>query len=664
MIKVRLNRFIEQYNLFSLKDSESFEKYVNFSILSNHQPDAFGADSDFLNKVCVGGGNDLGIDGIGIKLNGFLVSNIDEAKDIVNKFQKLVIEFIFIQSKFSNNFDSGEFIKFTSGIRDFLSETQRQPCNKSIKNFIDIKNYVMSDDVIIHWERNPTVRAYYVTLGKWQETPHFNAHSEQFKSDLSAGSAYSECNIHFIDAYAFKKICDNNENTFNTTIEVIDTMPLTEVDGVNNSCVVLCYASEFMKLLSTDEGVIRKSLFDDNVRDYQGNNSVNEEILRTIDEEPEKFALLNNGITIVCDEYIQSNRRITLKNPQIVNGCQTSHVLFFAQRDGKDINKSPLHIKVISTSNFEITNQIVRGTNRQNIVYDEAFEATKIFHKELEEFFIAIGVDYGKIYYERRSKQFSHNPKIKQTEKINIKILTQYCLAILLNKPHMAHRHEAKLIEEYSSKIFLKHHSKLPYYMASLLFSNAEKLFRQEKYKEKELHTYKPHILMVFRELCNGAIPSLHKEKQVDMYCKKILDIVSSAEQFEIMLDKSIGVFELATKHWINDLKKSSDGRKDIEEFTKILILFCSEEKNQRNCDDIQNIVEDPDLSYGEVVKRIRDRNGFNCGFISTHDGRVFFHANDNPHLDFSNIVGKSVSYKKEANEKSGRIYGMNVTLI
>lgn len=169
---------------------------------------------------------------------------------------------------------------------------------------------------------------------------------------------------------------------------------------------------------------------------------------------------------------------------------------------------------------------------------------------------------------------------------------------------------------------------------------------------------------MVFRELCNGAIPSLHKEKQVDMYCKKILDIVSSAEQFEIMLDKSIGVFELATKHWINDLKKSSDGRKDIEEFTKILILFCSEEKNQRNCDDIQNIVEDPDLSYGEVVKRIRDRNGFNCGFISTHDGRVFFHANDNPHLDFSNIVGKSVSYKKEANEKSGRIYGMNVTLI
>ncbi|MFQ1659131.1 hypothetical protein ACK39C_00005 [Aeromonas veronii] len=64
MIKVRLNRFIEQYNLFSLKDSESFEKYVNFSILSNHQPDAFGADSDFLNKVCVGGGNDLGIDGM------------------------------------------------------------------------------------------------------------------------------------------------------------------------------------------------------------------------------------------------------------------------------------------------------------------------------------------------------------------------------------------------------------------------------------------------------------------------------------------------------------------------------------------------------------------------------------------------------------------------
>ena len=55
-------------------------------------------------------------------------------------------------------------------------------------------------------------------------------------------------------------------------------MPLTPSPGVDNSCIALCYASEFLKLLTTDEGVIRKSLFDDNVRDYQGSNSVNDEI--------------------------------------------------------------------------------------------------------------------------------------------------------------------------------------------------------------------------------------------------------------------------------------------------------------------------------------------------------------------------------------------------
>jgi hypothetical protein len=34
---------------------------------------------------------------------------------------------------------------------------------------------------------------------------------------------------------------------------------LTEVDGVQNSCIAVCYANEFCKLLMTEEGVIRKS---------------------------------------------------------------------------------------------------------------------------------------------------------------------------------------------------------------------------------------------------------------------------------------------------------------------------------------------------------------------------------------------------------------------
>ena len=264
----------------------------------------------------------------------------------------------------------------------------------------------------------------------------------QLKADIAALNTYDACGIHFVDSEALKQICDNNANTFSASIKTIDVMSLPAVHGVKNSCLALCFADEFMRMLTTDDGVIRKSLFDDNVRDYQGVNNVNAEIEQTVRNEPEKFGLLNNGITIVCDDFFTGNRAIVLKNPQVVNGCQTSHVLFQAQEAGADLTGLPLNIKVIATTDLEITNQIVRGTNRQNIVYDEAFEATRKFHKDLEEFYDNYTGSPTRLYYERRSKQYQHDPRIKQTQKINLRVLTQFTVGMILNKPHMSHRHE------------------------------------------------------------------------------------------------------------------------------------------------------------------------------------------------------------------------------
>lgn len=80
-----------------------------------------------------------------------------------------------------------------------------------------------------------------------------------------------------------------------------------------------------MKLLTkSEDGSLRRSLFNSNVRDYLGNTgSVNSEIEHTIATEPEMFLMCNNGITIVCSDFIQIRDKIvSIDNPQIVNGCQ------------------------------------------------------------------------------------------------------------------------------------------------------------------------------------------------------------------------------------------------------------------------------------------------------------------------------------------------------
>ena len=129
-------------------------------------------------------------------------------------------------------------------------------------------------------------------------------------------------------------------------------------------------------------------------------------------------------------------------------------------------------VKVIATRSLEITNSIVKGTNRQNIVYDEVFEITRQFHKDLEYLFNALAVESGvRLFYERRSKQYINNPTIKPFEKVNLRGIIQSFVSIFLSEPFKGHRHESKLLQEYRNKIFIDTQSKYPYYMAALILS-------------------------------------------------------------------------------------------------------------------------------------------------------------------------------------------------
>lgn len=642
IINARFKLFKDVYGLEKEKESSAFEKFVNHAILVSHQPDAFSAGNEMMDFVSVGGSNDLGIDGIAIKINGLFVSSIQDVTDIISLTKRSNIEFIFIQSKYKPKFDMGELNNFITGVRDFLSEKHLQPRNSKVDNALKIKEHLIDDKIVLTWEQNPSVRLYYVAMGKWRDSPHHIGVAEQFKRDVSEMNAYGDCQVHFIDGDTLKSICDSNENTFTASINSIDTMPLTPVDGVENSCIALCYGEELLPLLAAEDDVIRKSIFNDNVRDYQGGSSVNSEILKTIESAPEKFILLNNGVTIVCNEFIQNNRRITLKNPQVVNGCQTCHVLFNAHKRNILIEKIPINVKIIATKDNEITNQIVRGTNRQNIVYDEAFETTRDFHKNLEDFFNAFSVGNERIFYERRSKQYQDNPKIKQHQKINLKVLTQYFVGMFLSNPHMSHRHESVLLKEYVNQIYQDHQSKLPYYLSSLSFYKLEQLFRDDLIKKQDIYTFRAHILMVFRELVSGKQPTINDEKSIDKYCDKIINCLSDSAIFRKKIEESIKIFLSTREKWVKEFNRSSDGIKDIGEFTKLLLV----ETNKASEINYDTSIEISPCKYtGTIVKVIKDRNGKYCGFIARVPDDIFFHSKYNPQLNFKDLEGKSVCY-------------------
>lgn len=661
IINARLNKFRDSYGLTSLADGDAFERFVNNAILRSHQPDAFTADSDLLEKVCVGGGGDNGIDGLAIKLNGLLVKSIAEIEDIVDKFKKASIEFIFIQSKYKNKFEASELNTFIAGVRNFLNNSPLIALNEKSAELYKLKEYLMSDDVVYYWESNPSVRLYYVAMGKWQNTPQHIALAEQAKKDIQTLNVYDNVEVHFIDSSHLKNILDSNENNFTAFIDTIATMELTKVEDVENSCIALCTGEEFAKMLTTEENVVRKSLFDDNVRDFQGESSVNGEILATIRDEPSRFILLNNGITVVCDEFTTKNRRLKISNPQIVNGCQTSHVLFMAKKNGLDISTVPISVKFISTKDFDISNDIVRGTNRQNIVMDEAFETTKKFHKDLEDFFNNINSDYPhKIYYERRAKQYAHNPTIKQIQRINLKILTQYFSAMFLNKPYLSHRHESYLLREHANIMFQESQSKLPYFTVSYSFLQLESLFRESNFFP-ELKPYKAHLLMMLRESIGGKMPSINSEKAIDEYSVKILNVLKDKSKTVKQFDEIATLFIQTMYKWINELGKSRFAVKDIPDFAKLLL----EETRKYFFEKSETISSEEEFFYqGEVVRIISDRFGNSCGFIKRIPENIFFHKKQNQNLSFKELEGKQVSYQVAKNLQGNRPLAINVNLV
>ncbi|MBX7140913.1 MAG: AIPR family protein [Chitinophagales bacterium] len=661
IINARFKKFKENYGLTGMADGDAFERFVNNAILTSHQPDAFSADSELLEKICVGGLGDTGIDGLAIKVNGLLIKSSEEIDDIVKKFRRANVEFIFLQSKYKDKFEASELNTFIAGVRNFLSATPAIPMNEKLQEFLGIKDHLLSDEITYFWENNPSVRMYYVAMGKWRNLQHHQALADQAKADIKSLNVYENVELHFVDSDSLKTTLDNNENNFTAFIEAIDTMGLTPVNGVDDSCVALCKADEFAKILTSEEGVIRKSLFDDNVRDFQGENSVNNEILDTIKTDPSKFILLNNGITIVCDEFTINNRRLKIVNPQIVNGCQTSHVIFSAKTNGNDISQVPLNVKVISTKDPEISNDIVRGTNRQNNVLEEAFEATKAFHKDLEAFFNSYCLDLPeKIYYERRAKQYVHNPTIKQTQKMNLRIVTQYFTGMFLNKPHLSHRHESFLLRELSNILYQETQSKLPYFVTSYSFYKLEKLFREYNF-HKELTPYKAHLLMMFRESIGGRVPNLSHERPIDEYATRIMDILKNDDSTKKHFENVALIFKKSMKIWIEDLGKSRFAIKDVEEFTNLLLR---ETQRSFNIKDTE-ISDDADFVYtGVVMNTLLDRFGNPCGFIKRYPNNAFFHSQQNKSLRFSQLKGKVVSYKIGINPKDGRPLALNVRLL
>src|SRR5690554_6750634 len=99
----KLPPILKNQELKSQGESKDFEKLVNYTIVSNEYNKTFDIEN-----LTIGEGNDTGIDGLAIIVNGQLIESKDEVDDLIEKNNFLEVDFIFTQSKTSPKFSGSD----------------------------------------------------------------------------------------------------------------------------------------------------------------------------------------------------------------------------------------------------------------------------------------------------------------------------------------------------------------------------------------------------------------------------------------------------------------------------------------------------------------------------------------------------------------------------
>lgn len=520
-------------------EPRDFEKLVNYTTISNEYNKTF--ELDF---VTVGEGNDTGIDGIAIIVNGQLVETTDEIDDLLEKNGYLEVVYVFTQAKSSSNFNSGEINTFLFGVKDFFSDRPKLVRNDDIQKFAEMSNYVYSKAA--SFRKNPNLKLFYVTTGTWTNDINLTAVIESGRIELAEKNLFDTIVINPFGAKELTSYYRKTKEANQATIQFVKRITLPPINSISESYIGLLPFSEFKKII-IDENDKLKSVFEDNVRDFQGDaNDVNQVIGNTITgSHSDLFSVLNNGVTIVADSVSPTGDNFTLRDYQIVNGCQTSNVLF-NNRNSPSISRVEIPIKIIATTNEEVKNQITLATNNQTPIKKEQLAALTEFQRNLEKYYNSFAGE-NRLYYERRSRQYNSDSSVIKTRVITIPIQIKSFSAMFLQNPHLVTSYFGAIVKRLnseSSQIFKEDHAYAPYYASALVYYKLESLFRRKvidtKYKKVRFH-----LIMLIRLLVTkDPLPPFNSTRQMETFCKKIIDVLADEQQANDVFKKATAIID------------------------------------------------------------------------------------------------------------------------
>lgn len=455
--------------------------------VSKHYLRQYRPSHDDLLAGIVDGSHDGGLDAIYIFTNGYCIR---DDTDLSALGRNAVVDLIFIQVKNSRGLSESAIDKLIVHLPELLdfSRDEKALAKRFNGRVLEITRRFLTAYRSLDM---PTLNTFCAFASLKAESVHPNAERKGLMLGRALKSCFGSCqpDTHFLDAAT---VADMARDKPSTTRELaLAEIPIsTDTAGGYIGVVKL---DEYQRFITDESGKLDASLFEANVRDYEGETGVNRSIQTTLASEDRDvdFWWLNNGVTIVADLVQPASKLLKLDSPQVVNGLQTSHEIFKRGRaSGYTENRSVL-VKVIQAAEDSVKDRIIQATNSQTTLGLSALRATDKVQRQIEEHLRTQG-----LFYERR-KNFYHNRSIPLPKLVSIDQMGQAVMATLVQVPHVARAEVSKIFEdEVYSLVFNEDHPIQMYSVAITLIRRAEEFLKSSSETRGQAEDLVFHLAM------------------------------------------------------------------------------------------------------------------------------------------------------------------------
>jgi hypothetical protein len=456
-----LQFFKENPDLHFISDNKRFLAYSAWMLLR-----PYSLDYDQVVQGITDDSGDLGIDALYVFSSGQLLEENSDLNDITSEDQ---VELKLIQVTTDNGFKESQMLKTKNGVDAVLSLQEPLEGNETFR-----RRGELARATVKRWSSvlnaNPlNVSVYYVCFGDVSTiAPSVSTVARKLVESAKTNCS-AEARVNYLGAKEVFAL--GSQASYTGELHCRDVIEY--VDKQNNPDLLgwlgIVDANSLLSLLTNDQVQLEPKYFEYNVRDYYGQQKkVNRNIAETLRSDGRRnFWCLNNGITIVCRRGSKLGKDITLKDFQVVNGCQTAHVLDECRGSLANDESCCVVVKVIQTTDEQLEADIIDATNSQTTVQGPALHANEPVQKAIEAHFL--NYHPYTLYYERRINFYRRKQK-PGSRIVPVIRLFQVMYSVFWKEPGKSRNNPSRTFEDNYTRVFDLNYDYDTYLVAYLLY--------------------------------------------------------------------------------------------------------------------------------------------------------------------------------------------------